>query len=374
MTTNTLDIIEGRPNGRILCYDPATGHTATLIKRFYFPNGVCVSHDGRCVLCGFHLGLPDFPSLARRTDSAGKTEIFIDQMPGLPDNINRASDGHYWLALVGVRTPTYDLAARKAAFRQRMVKQVPTDEWLAPGLNHGCVLKFDEAGNVLESFWDPDRHLALDRDLDARAQGLPVSGRPREQPHRPHSAVRRRSDLDGLRSSTGAASGGCDRMSFLTYLRRDLEQILFPDRDPHAIPSMDGPFSPNDRLDEAVPIGEPIPGANAIAAAADGALLVSAGKSIWRLSGPDYAEPRRAHRARRRCRRARMSSRRPRAGRHRARTCGDRPGNRPHHVAPRGGRRRASSLPHGRGCHCRRDAFSPVTAARDIRPTAGATT
>ena len=78
-------------------------------------------------------------------------------------------------------------------------------------------------------------------------------------------------------------------MSFLTYLRRDLEQILFPDRDPHAIPSMDGPFSPNDRLDEAVPIGEPIPGADAMAAAADGALLVSAGKSIWRLSGPDYA-------------------------------------------------------------------------------------
>ena len=78
-------------------------------------------------------------------------------------------------------------------------------------------------------------------------------------------------------------------MSFLTFLRHDLEQILFPDRDPHAIPSMDGPFSPNDRLDEATPIGERIPGADAIAEAADGALFVSAGKSIWRLSGPDYA-------------------------------------------------------------------------------------
>ena len=78
-------------------------------------------------------------------------------------------------------------------------------------------------------------------------------------------------------------------MSFLTYLRRDLEQILFPDRDPHAIPSMDGPFSPNDRLDEATAIGEPIPGADAVAEAADGALFVSAGKNIWRLSGADYA-------------------------------------------------------------------------------------
>ena len=49
-------------------------------------------------------------------------------------------------------------------------------------------------------------------------------------------------------------------MSFLTYLRRDLEQIFFKDRDPHAIPSMDGAFSPNDRLERTTPIGEPLPG------------------------------------------------------------------------------------------------------------------
>jgi ribose transport system permease protein len=36
-----------------------------------------------------------------------------------------------------------------------MVKQVPTDEWLAPALNHGCVLKFNEKGEALESWWDP---------------------------------------------------------------------------------------------------------------------------------------------------------------------------------------------------------------------------
>jgi ribose transport system permease protein len=57
--------------------------------------------------------------------------------------------------LVGIRTPAFDLAMRKPGFRLRMVKQVPTDEWLAPGLNHGCVLKFTERGEVLESYWDP---------------------------------------------------------------------------------------------------------------------------------------------------------------------------------------------------------------------------
>jgi sugar lactone lactonase YvrE len=79
-------------------------------------------------------------------------------------------------------------------------------------------------------------------------------------------------------------------MGVFTYLRRDLEQILFKDRDPHAIPSMDGAFSPNDRLDRTTPIGEPIPGADAVAEAPDGAICVSAGKTVWRLGGAGYRE------------------------------------------------------------------------------------
>ena len=175
LTTNTLDIIEGRPNGRVLCFDPATGKSTTVIKRFYFPNGVCVAHDGRSFFVASTSACRIFRHWIKGPNS-GKTEIFIDELPGLPDNINRASDGNYWLALVGIRTPTYDLASRKAAFRRRMVKQVPTDEWLAPGLNHGCVLKFDEAGDVLEILLGSHRHLAFDGDVDARAQGLPLFG------------------------------------------------------------------------------------------------------------------------------------------------------------------------------------------------------
>jgi sugar lactone lactonase YvrE len=77
-------------------------------------------------------------------------------------------------------------------------------------------------------------------------------------------------------------------MSFLTYLRRDLEQILFKDRDPHAIPSMDGAFSPNDRLDRLTPIGDALIGADAIAEAPDGAICVSAENKVWRLCGGRY--------------------------------------------------------------------------------------
>jgi sugar lactone lactonase YvrE len=79
-------------------------------------------------------------------------------------------------------------------------------------------------------------------------------------------------------------------MSFLTYLRRDLEQIFFKDRDPHAIPSMDGAFGPNDRLEQAATIGEPLPDADAVAEAPDGAVCVSARTKVWRLAGAGYTE------------------------------------------------------------------------------------
>jgi sugar lactone lactonase YvrE len=81
-------------------------------------------------------------------------------------------------------------------------------------------------------------------------------------------------------------------MGFFTYFLRDMEQILFPNREQHAIPSMDGALSPNDRLDACTPIGEPLPGVDDALAAGDGALYVSAGKQVLRLGGEGFAERR----------------------------------------------------------------------------------
>jgi ribose transport system permease protein len=154
LTDWALDGFEGRGNGRLLCYDPATHKTTTVLKNLAFPNGVCVAHDGRSVfwvstwLCKIYRYWIE-------GDKAGTVEVLVDNLPGYPDNINRASDGNYWLAFVGIRSPVYDLAMADPGFRVRMVKQIPPDEWLCPGINFGCVIKFDDSGKVLESLWDP---------------------------------------------------------------------------------------------------------------------------------------------------------------------------------------------------------------------------
>ncbi|MGD0187431.1 MAG: SMP-30/gluconolactonase/LRE family protein [Roseiarcus sp.] len=151
--TWATDALEGRGNGRIIVFDPATNKTRTLLRDQVFPNGVCVAHDGQSILFAL-----TWPCRIERYwiagPKAGKLETLIGDLPGMPDNINRASDGRYWLALVGLRTPAHDLAMEYPEFRRRMIKRIPDDEWLYPNINNGCVLKFDESGSILETLGD----------------------------------------------------------------------------------------------------------------------------------------------------------------------------------------------------------------------------
>jgi ribose transport system permease protein len=148
-----VDALESRGNGRIVCFDPKTGKTHTAVKDLVFPNGVCLAHDGQSILFA--------ESWACRVSrfwisgpKAGKVELVLDKLPGYPDNINRASDGTYWVALMGMRSPALDVALRMPSFRRRMARRIAPDQWLYPNLNIGCVARFDDAGQVIESLWD----------------------------------------------------------------------------------------------------------------------------------------------------------------------------------------------------------------------------
>lgn len=148
-----LELMETRPNGRLLCYDPATRHTSVIVKNYLFPNGVCVSHDQQSVLVA--------SSMLCRVDRVwiagpknGQIEMFLENIPGLVDNINRSEDGGYWVAFSAMRTPTFELALRHPNFRRRMIKSLPVDEWLMQNLNSSCLVKVAEDGGILDCLWD----------------------------------------------------------------------------------------------------------------------------------------------------------------------------------------------------------------------------
>ncbi|MCJ8056107.1 SMP-30/gluconolactonase/LRE family protein [Shinella curvata] len=148
-----VDALESRGNGRIICHDPKTGKTHTALRNLIFPNGVCTAHDGQSILfaeswaCRINRYYISGPK-------AGTLERVLDRLPGYPDNINRASDGTYWAAIMGMRSPALDVALRMPGFRKRMARRIAPDQWLYPNLNIGCVIRFNDKGEVLESLWD----------------------------------------------------------------------------------------------------------------------------------------------------------------------------------------------------------------------------
>jgi ribose transport system permease protein len=148
-----VDGLEARGNGRIICYDPKTSTTRTVLRGLKFPNGIAIASDGQSILFAETFGC----SIKRYWfdgPKTGKVETVLDNLPGYPDNINLASDGNYWLAVVGMRSPALDLAWKMPGFRKRMGKRVPIDEWLFPNINTGCVIKFNERGEILDALWD----------------------------------------------------------------------------------------------------------------------------------------------------------------------------------------------------------------------------
>lgn len=153
----TLDSIENRATGRLLSYNPQTGVTKTLLDGYRYTNGVAMAHDNKSLFfcetwaCSIHRYWLEGPK-------AGKAECVFRNMPGYPDNINRSSDGGYWMAWLGMRTPSFDLSLRHPAMRKRMTRRLPQDEWLFPNVNTGGVVKFDGDLNIVATLGDLNGH------------------------------------------------------------------------------------------------------------------------------------------------------------------------------------------------------------------------
>ncbi|MFC8387001.1 ABC transporter permease [Nocardia sp. NPDC057272] len=147
-----VELVESRSNGRVVRIDP-DGSTEVVVSNSVFPNGICTSHDGQSILIA-STGLCRVDRLWIAGPKQGQLEPVLENLPGNPDNLNRSSDGNYWLPFVSMRTPMSDLLNRYPAVRRRMTQEVPLDSWVVPQLNVSCVMKFNDRGEILQVLWD----------------------------------------------------------------------------------------------------------------------------------------------------------------------------------------------------------------------------
>ena len=142
------EFVEHRGTGRLMQYNVESKETTVLMKGLLFANGVAVGPDDAYVLVN-ETAAYRVMRYWLKGEKAGTSEVFIDNLPGLPDNISyNESTRRFWLALFSPREPELDELADKPVWMKKLALRLP--HVLQPKPKHmGWVLALDESGKVI---------------------------------------------------------------------------------------------------------------------------------------------------------------------------------------------------------------------------------
>jgi len=147
-----LDMLEARPHGRLLRYNPETGKTQTLLRDLYFANGVALSAEEDFLLVNetYRYRILRYWLKGPR---AGSHEVFVRNLPGFPDNIDSTEDNRFWLAFYTQRSGLLD-DLHSSPFLKKVIARLPQSLWPKPE-PYGFVAKLNEEGEILRTLQDP---------------------------------------------------------------------------------------------------------------------------------------------------------------------------------------------------------------------------
>jgi len=146
------DLIEHRPNGRLLVYNPLDETTRVIVDQLYFANGVAVDPDQEFVLVT-ETGKFRVLRYWLVGERQGEVEVFMDNLPGYPDNITAGSEGVFWLALAYPRDPDLDWLMGKP-FLRKVFMRLPSFLHPMPE-KYSFVLGVDRDGAIVHNLQDP---------------------------------------------------------------------------------------------------------------------------------------------------------------------------------------------------------------------------
>ena len=156
VTDYKLDLLEHSGTGRLFARRPG-GTVDLLIEGLQFANGVTLDPDESYLLVA-ETGAYRIRRLWLTPDRPGQDEIFIDNLPGFPDNLS-TGDGIFWVAMPSTRDRILD-ALLPWPWLRHIVARLP-DRFQPQPKRHGFVVGFDAAGRVVHNLQDPSGRVAM---------------------------------------------------------------------------------------------------------------------------------------------------------------------------------------------------------------------
>jgi sugar lactone lactonase YvrE len=114
-------VIEHAGDGRLLAYDFATGETRVLQEGLQVANGLAFGPDDAFILVA-ETAAYRISRFWLKGEKQGKLEVFIDNLPGFPDNITFNGKDRFWVALFAPRNGLIDWMADKPFARKMLTR------------------------------------------------------------------------------------------------------------------------------------------------------------------------------------------------------------------------------------------------------------
>jgi hypothetical protein len=144
-------IIEHGGDGRLLRYDFQTGKTSVLLDKLEFANGVTLGPDDSFVLVN-ETGAYRISRYWLSGPKAGTHDLFIDNLPGLPDNLSFNGHDRFWVALYAPRNALLDATAEHPLVRKMIVRAMTVLP--KPVEKRAFALGLDLEGKVIANLQD----------------------------------------------------------------------------------------------------------------------------------------------------------------------------------------------------------------------------
>ncbi|WP_077045176.1 SMP-30/gluconolactonase/LRE family protein [Pseudomonas sp. KK4] len=144
-------IIEHGGDGRLLRYDFQTGKTSVLLDRLEFANGVALGPDDAFVLVN-ETGAYRISRYWLTGPKAGTHDLFIDNLPGLPDNLSFNGRERFWVALYAPRNALLDATAEHPFIRKMITRAMTVLP--KPVEKRAFALGLDMDGKVIANLQD----------------------------------------------------------------------------------------------------------------------------------------------------------------------------------------------------------------------------
>ena len=149
---NVLNFFEQQPTGRLLSWDPETRETTVHLEGLGFANGVALGPEEEYVLVNetMRYRITRYWIKGKR---AGQSEVFIENLPGFPDNLTYNNNGLFWIALIHSRDEQLDRLL-PMPFLRKIILRLPERWRISEPDAMGWIIALDYNGKVVHNLQD----------------------------------------------------------------------------------------------------------------------------------------------------------------------------------------------------------------------------